>query len=193
MPWETAYDRTEVLSRAMHVFWAHGYEATSMADLVTATGINRGSIYAAFDGKRSLFIEVLRHYDQIHRHGHLSHIAQSYPPRQAIIAAFEGAARNTGCGDTPGGCLMVNTVLELSPHDAEIRQLTDDCLGEVEAFFFSMIKAAKREGTIRSSLPSRARAKALLGLFLGLRVLTRGTAHKSSFDAITSQADSMLD
>jgi len=41
------------------VFWAEGYEATSMQDLVEAMGINRGSLYGTFGGKRALFLAAL--------------------------------------------------------------------------------------------------------------------------------------
>jgi TetR/AcrR family transcriptional regulator, transcriptional repressor for nem operon len=193
MPWEKNYDESEVLERAMHAFWAHGYEATSMGDLVESTGINRGSIYAAYTNKRTLFMRALRHYDKVHRADYLARIARQHAPKDAIVAAFEAAGRNTGQDGTPAGCLLVNTVLELSPHDAEVREFVDSCLREVEEFFFSMIEAAKREGTVKKSIASRATAQALLGLFLGLRVLTRSTPRQTAIDAITSQARTMLE
>ncbi len=192
MPWEKKYDESEVLERAMQAFWARGYEATSMSDLVEATGINRGSIYAAFTDKRTLFMRALRHYDRIHRADFLERIAAKHAPREAIVEAFECAARNTGRRGTPDGCLLVNTALEVSPHDAEVRAFVGACVGQVEAFFFTMIEAAKKDGTIRNSISSRETAQALLGLFLGLRVLTRSSAGKSAVQAITSQARMML-
>jgi TetR/AcrR family transcriptional repressor of nem operon len=193
LPWEKNYDEAEVLERAMHAFWARGFEATSMSDLVDATGINRGSIYAAFDGKRALFMRALRHYDKTHRADFLARIARDHAPKDAIIATFEAAAKNTGRQGAPGGCLIVNTALELSPHDPEIRDLVDASLHEVEEFFFDMIEAAQREGTVESEVAARETAQALLGLFLGLRVLTRSKPHRSAIDAITSRARAMLD
>ena len=52
MPWVRQFDESEVLEKAMRAFWAHGFEATSLRDLVDCTGLNRGSIYAAFGDKR---------------------------------------------------------------------------------------------------------------------------------------------
>jgi TetR/AcrR family transcriptional regulator, transcriptional repressor for nem operon len=49
------FDRADVLDRAMVLFWKRGYEATSIRDLLTATGINRGSLYATFGDKKRLF------------------------------------------------------------------------------------------------------------------------------------------
>ena len=111
MPWEKSYDETEVLDGAMHAFWARGYAGTSVADLVAATGINRGSLYAAFTGKRGLFLSALEHYDDRHRARFLDEIARTHAPREAIIEAFRRAA--APADDVPPGCLLVNTALEL--------------------------------------------------------------------------------
>lgn len=193
MPWEKNYDEAEVLEKAMHAFWARGYEATSMQDLVEATGINRGSIYAAYTNKHTLFMEALRHYDKVHRVDYLDGISQRYAPKDTIIAAFEGACKVVGSKGIPGGCLLVNTALELSPHDAEVRELVDASLQAVEDFFFSNIEAGKRDGTVITGRTSRETAQSLLGLFLGLRVLTRGNPTKAAMQAITSQARMMLE
>jgi len=193
MPWEKTYNETEVLERAMHAFWAHGYAGTSICNLVAATGINRGSIYAAYTNKRNLFMEVLRHYDKIHRQDFLARITLMHAAKEAIIAAFDAAARQCGADGTPGGCLLVNTELELSPHDAEVGDFVNASLLEVEDFFFSSIEAGQRQGTIAQSVKARTTAQALLGLFLGLRVLTRSRPHRTALNAITSQARTMLE
>lgn len=193
MPWEKKYNETDVLERAMQAFWAHGYEATSMNDLVAATGINRGSIYSAYTNKHTLFMASLRHYDRVYRQEFLDSIARAHTPKEAIVATFDAAARQCGTGKTPGGCLLVNTVLELSPNDPGVRDFVDSSLHEVEAFFASLIEAAQRDGTVRSELNAPMTARALLGLFLGLRVLTRSKPHRAALDAITSQARMMLE
>ena len=58
-----AFDRGAALRSAMEVFWAHGYEGTSISDLTTAMGINSPSLYAAFGCKEELFREAVAHYD----------------------------------------------------------------------------------------------------------------------------------
>ena len=59
-----AFNREEVLDRAIEVFWAHGYEATSIQELVDSMGINRGSLYDTFGDKHRLFLEALDRYEQ---------------------------------------------------------------------------------------------------------------------------------
>ena len=192
MPWQKTYDETKVLESAMRAFWAHGYQATSMNDLVKATGINRGSIYTAFPNKHRLFMRALEYYDQVYRAEHLASIERQQAPIDAIITVFETAACKPADDNTPWGCLLVNTALELSPHDPEVAQFVDRSLRAVEKFFFARIEAAKRETDIDPALDSKATAKALLSLFLGLRVLTRANTNQSTIDAIIAQARMML-
>lgn len=192
MPWHKNYDETTVLERAMHAFWAQGYEATSMNDLVAVTGINRGSLYASFPSKRALFLRALHHYDRVYRSEHLERLAAENSPREAIIAAFTAAAQKPTDNNIPWGCLLVNTALELSPHDSEVGEFVALSLRGVEDFFHARIKAAQQDGSIDTALDARSTAQALLSLFLGLRVLTRAKTRQSTIDAVTSQARVML-
>lgn len=134
MPWQKQCNQTDVLEQVMRTFWTHGYEGTSIGDLVSATGINRGSLYSAFDGKRSLYIAALEHFDRIYRSDFLTNLAVKYPPRDAIVVAFDAAARSDGSDGEPGGCFLVNTALELSPHDPDIAVLVQASFAEARPF-----------------------------------------------------------
>src|SRR5258707_13699013 len=57
-----AFDPDAALDRAMHVFWAKGYEGASLSDLTRAMRINRPSLYLAFGNKEQLFRTVLDRY-----------------------------------------------------------------------------------------------------------------------------------
>lgn len=189
MPWQKNYDNVQVLENAMLAFWRHGYEGTSMRDLVAATGINRGSIYAAFESKHALFMRALKHYDQVFRAAHLERIGSENAPVDAISAVFDAAAAQH---DRPPGCLLVNTALELSPHDPEVSEFVARSLADVESFFRNRIETAQQTGELRESLDARSTAQALLGLFLGLRVLTRAGVESAIVDSIVNQARTML-
>ncbi|MGI9316854.1 MAG: hypothetical protein ACR2QW_05955, partial [bacterium] len=69
----------------------------------------------------------------------------------------------------------------------------EQSMQQVEQFFFSQIEAAKDQASVNESLDSRATAQALLGLFLGLRVLTRANARQPTIDAITSRAMMLME
>jgi TetR/AcrR family transcriptional repressor of nem operon len=179
----------------MRAFWARGYEATSMHDLVACMGLNRGSLYATFGDKRSLFIEALRRYDQTHRAAWLAAIQTANPPKEAVLAAFEGAIRAALDPQADGasdGCFLVNTALELSPHDAEIGAIVARGFAETEDFFHAMIAEGRAAGTIPAGIEPRETARSLLGLFIGLRVLARSRPEPALLQAIARQAEAML-
>ena len=58
------FDRDLALQQAMLAFWQHGYEGTSMADLVAATGLASARLYAAFGSKEDLFREAVARYEE---------------------------------------------------------------------------------------------------------------------------------
>ena len=148
MPWEKQFDHDAALAKAMGAFWARGYEATSVQDLVDCMGINRGSLYATFGDKRSLFVEALRRYDAVYRKEWISQLVKSMGPRAAIDAAFDAAISAVLDAGSNDGCLLVNTALELSPHDEEISAIVDHGLAEMEAFFRDMIEQGQAAGEI---------------------------------------------
>lgn len=193
MPWQKQYDEAEVLERAMEAFWARGYEATSINDLVAATGINRGSLYAAFSDKRGLFLRALERYDRHHRYDLLSAVSRDHAPKDAIIAVFREVAKAAQGGRNRKGCLLVNTALELSPHDPEVGEIVKASLKAVERFFRSRIEAAQREGTIRPGIPAAETARLLFTLFMGLRVITRSRPEPLLMKSVVRQAETLLE
>ncbi|MDZ4096116.1 MAG: TetR/AcrR family transcriptional regulator [Paracoccaceae bacterium] len=183
--------RAEFAELAMQAFWARGYEGTSMGDLVTVTGMNRGSIYARFSGKHEVFMTALAHYDEVHRARFLAILVRDHGARAAILAAFDAAARPVAKGH-PKGCLLVNTAIERSPHDAEVAAFVRASLDAVGDFFRGRLQAARDAGEIAAGTDTDALGHMLLGLFLGLRVLARSGADCRTTDAITAQAKALM-
>ena len=193
MPWEKQFNIDEALGKAMEAFWARGYEATSMQDLVDCMGINRGSIYATFGDKRGLFIQALQRYDAIHRHDWAEAISLTRSPREAIIGIFEDAIEVVLNSGVRMGCLLVNTALELSPHDAEISRIVEHSFSEMESFFARKIQEGQATGEIANRVDPTETARALLSLFIGLRVLARSRPDESVLRSIAHQAEAMIE
>jgi len=192
MPWEKQFDSDVALGKAMAAFWARGYETTSVQDLVDCMGINRGSLYAAFGDKRRLFLAALRRYDEQHRIAWVAGLAGAKTPRAAISAVFEDAIAAALGAKARDGCLLVNTALELSPHDPEVAALIAQSLTEMEGFFRAKIKAGQAQGSIPGRVDGAAAAAALLGLLLGLRVLARSRPEERLLRAIARQAEALI-
>jgi TetR/AcrR family transcriptional repressor of nem operon len=192
MPWEKQFSTDDVLIKAMNAFWAQGYESTSMQDLVSCMGINRGSLYATFGDKRGLFIQALRRYDETHRAATVATLRKLESPRQAIMEVFAGAIAAAVDHGSRDGCLLINTALELSPHDEEISAFVSGCLTDMENFFRDMIENAVAQDEISPDIDPVETARGLLSLLVGLRVLARSRPEESLLRSIEHQAETLL-
>jgi TetR/AcrR family transcriptional repressor of nem operon len=188
MPWEKAFDVDDVLNKAMEAFWAGGYEATSMQDLVKSTGVNRASLYATYGDKHSLFLKSLRMYDERQRHALLSRLEAGPSPKAAIKQLFEAFAGSAVEDGANKGCFMTNTALELAARDREARQVVATAQEQLEAFFARMVKAGQARGEIRRTLSPGTTASGLLATLLGLLVLVRSRPHRKVLDAVVTDA-----
>jgi len=193
MPWEKSFDTEDALGKAMAAFWAHGYEATSMQDLVDCMGIGRGSLYAAFGDKRRLFLQALAHYDERYRRRWgVRLLAENPSPRRAILAAFDEVVAAT-LGGSRDGCMLINSALEMSPHDPEIAAVVNTALEEMEGFFHTAIQRGQEAGEISPTLDAAETARGLLALLAGLRVLSRARPEEALMRTVAGQAETLLD
>ena len=191
MPWEKQFNTEEVLDRAMHVFWRHGFEATSMQVLLDNMGIQRGSFYATFQDKRTIFKMTLDRYEKLCLRM-FERIEAGKNPKEAIASVFDGVIKDARENADYCGCFMVNTSLELAPHDPEICEIVEKCFSLTEAFFYRMIKKGQVAGTISSTLHAKNTSRILFGLLAGLRVLSRGRTDLDSARAVVAHAKTII-
>lgn len=192
MPWEKSFEESDVIHQAMQVFWEKGYAATSISDITEATGIKRGSLYNAFDGKQELFLQSLLKYDNDHRKTLLRSLEAVADPREAITKFFAHLVKDSLADPNKRGCLLINTALDYSRHDKAVQQIVDAAFKELSTFFETSIQRGQVEGSIPASVEPRATAKALLSLVVGLRVLGRGAFGKAALNQIASQAEQLI-
>lgn len=109
------FDREAMLDKAMMLFWQHGYEATSLADLVQATGAKAPTLYAEFTNKEGLFRAVL---DRYMARFSSKHRAALFADEKSVEQALRDYLLALACcfagGDTPAGCFLVNTSATVS-------------------------------------------------------------------------------
>nr|WP_276557287.1 TetR/AcrR family transcriptional regulator [Prosthecomicrobium hirschii] len=172
------------MEAAIDCFWARGLEATSVRDLAGRMGINGPSLYNAFGDKRSLFMRALEHYavrSMRERIGRMERL----PDPKAAIAAFFGELISASLADPDRrGCLIVNTALEVAPHDPEIAILIAAYLDEIEAFFRRALVRAAAAGDLVPSVEPTDMARLLLGLVIAVRVMARTVSDRSRLDGM---------
>jgi TetR/AcrR family transcriptional regulator, transcriptional repressor for nem operon len=186
------FDEGKALDAAMDCFWRDGYEGTSVRDLAARMGITGASLYNAFGDKRSLFNEVLQRYAERSTRERIVRLESSLTPKQAVRAFLGEIIERSVDGDRRG-CLLVNTALEVAPHDPELGAAVAARLGEIEAFFRRAISAGQADGSVPPGHDPADLARLLLGLTLGLRVLARSNPQRELLEGVVRPALALLD
>lgn len=126
MPRPRAASQDDVLKSAMHAFWKRGFEATSMADLVAATGSTRQSIYSDFGNKDGLFRACFSLYRDEVVLPAIAPLNRSDSALEVIPEYFETQIARAEAMGMPGpGCLVGNAMTETAPNDEQIRKLVN--------------------------------------------------------------------
>ena len=193
MPRKKQFGIDEVKEKAMVAFWDHGYRATSLQDLVDTMGINRASLYDTFGDKYTLFLKTLNSYNDNYVKPYIAERKRKYSPRQAVVGMFDDICDRVQAGEDRNGCFIINTALELSPHDKEVSKIVNRTFVYLEKNFFrKMIIRGQASGEIAKSVVPSTTSRILLSLFLGLRVLSRNRPEKVVLNAIKSQVVALL-
>ncbi len=187
------FDETAVLDAAVYRFWMHGYEATSVRELAESMGITSASLYNAFGDKRSLFRRALAHYVETSFGARESRYEGNLRPREAIVAFFREIVERSVCDEERKGCLLVNSALEMAPHDPEFQRTIADVLVRVEAFFRRCVTAGQQAGEISTAQSADDLARLLLSTLLGIRVLARARPERTLLEGLMRPTLSLLD
>jgi AcrR family transcriptional regulator len=126
------YDRQDVLNKAMGLFWQQGYQATSMAEMTQATGLNTASMYKEFGDKDGLFEGALE---------------PEAPNMQGVVAFLE----NVACGaarEEYKGCLMMNHLAQKHAISQEAAEMIDDFCAAMEGLLETALRNAQSAGDL---------------------------------------------
>jgi TetR/AcrR family transcriptional regulator, transcriptional repressor for nem operon len=169
------FDRDEVLDLAMALFWERGYEATSIQDLVEATCVNRGSLYATFGNKKRLFLAVLDQYADKVGKPLMAELGDP-DPRRAVERMFESIIRRTSDPSWPRGCLNTNTSLECPNSGDQISRKIAERLGQQESAIYRVLRRAQAKGVLDPAQDARALARFFMGVAQALNVVHKALA-----------------
>jgi TetR/AcrR family transcriptional repressor of nem operon len=186
------FDEAAVLDAAMQCFWAQGFESTSVKDLIERTGLTAASLYNAYGDKRAMYRTALDHYIETTIGARIWR-SEARPPREAIRSFFDDILRRSLSDREHKGCMIVNSALEIAPHDREFRETVVDTLRRIESFFLDCLERGQADGTITSSRSAAGLAQLLLSVLMGVRVLARVRPERSLLEGVVGTALAFLD
>ncbi|MFL6113140.1 MAG: TetR/AcrR family transcriptional regulator [Catenulispora sp.] len=116
-----AFDRDAALNAALFEFWRHGYEATSIATLTKAMGINPPSLYAAFGDKRKLFTEAVSRYAETYG-GYGTRAFELPTARESVEHMLHTIAADYTDPAHPPGCLVIHGAVKTTEASEDVKQ-----------------------------------------------------------------------
>jgi TetR/AcrR family transcriptional repressor of nem operon len=187
------FDEDRAIDAAVDCFWSHGYEATSVRDLAEHMGIGGASLYNAFGDKRALFVRALERYANRSTRERIARLEASHKPKEAIRAFLVEVVERSLKDTERKGCLLVNSALDVAPHDADLGRVVTGYLDEIRAFFRRNVEAARKAGQTPQGVDAEAASVHLLGVLMGMRVLARTGARRRTLEAVVRPALDLLE
>lgn len=168
----TIYEDDNIIKKAQELFWQKGYTATSLSDLQKATGAGAGSFYNTFKGgKKEVFQKAIAER-RLAFDAFKNELNQSDSPLELIKDFFRSNASADEIEHLKG-CIIANTVVEMTFIDEKLELDAVQILKEVEEMFTHTIQKEKNKGTLKSTTDPKILGRYLITFWCGLNTLRR--------------------
>ena len=190
------FDRDVAITQALHLFWEHGYDATSLSQLKAniGGGITAPSFYAAFGSKQALFNEVMERYLNTHGRVTDSLFDTTLPPREAVELTLRRSAKMQCEDDHPKGCLVALGLMSACTDESKV---VSEPLAQARAFnragLVACVERGIATGELRTTVASQALAAVFDSFMLGLSTQARDGVPHATLDAAVTQVMELWD
>ena len=179
------FDREAALKSAMDVFWAKGFDACSMTDLVDAMGINSPSLYAAFGSKEDLYREAIALYADTEGGEALRQFQAHASVRDALRAMFRASVELYTGTREPRGCMVFLGAMSVGAGHAQLRAEMQKRRRKVASIVAARLARGVEKGELDARTDVPALAALCMTLFAGLSIQAQdGVSRKALFAAI---------
>ena len=187
------FDRDEALQKAMEVFWARGYEAASIQDLVEHTGVNRQSLYDTFGDKHELYLQALGRYHEVQTRKLFDLLEKPGSVKKALRQLFTRVVEGSLCDKERRGCFMNNAMSELAGRCKATAEKTCRNMAAIEEAFYRALRRGKKEGELKGVREPRAVARFLYSSLQGLVLIAKATQDRKTLEDVVKVTLSVLD
>jgi TetR/AcrR family transcriptional regulator, transcriptional repressor for nem operon len=187
------FDRGEVLQKAMEVFWARGYEAASIQDLVAHMGINRQSLYDTFGDKHALYLQALDRYREVQGQKMFELLDKPGSVKKALRQLFQGVVEGAFREGQRRGCFVGNAMSELAGRCKETAAKTCGEAAAAEGALHRALLRGQKAGEIKGRRDLRAVARFLYSSLHGLHLMAKATRDRKVLEDVVNVTLSVLD
>ena len=166
------FDEEKVMQAVKDVFWREGYEGASYADLIDATGLHKGSLYAAYGDKRALYLKALSTYDDMEVAAGVAMLkgkSEGAPPdgRGRIAALLDAVIHAVVVEKDRRGCLLCNAAVDQAPHDEDVSSAVAAGLKKIQRAIEAALAEEVDPGALKET------AAMINSVYFGMRVMAK--------------------
>ena len=185
------FDEKQALEAAMEVFWRKGYEGASCEDLLSAMGLNSGSMYAAFGDKQALYDRAFDLYcDTVFCKG-LEILDGPGTPLENVRALVQCMGDHMSSGEC-NGCFVGNTLIEFGDQNKGVAEMARRTMKRMQDAVEKKLKAARRSGELSGDGRPTDLAAFVMNTAQGLNVMSKAGADEKTIRGIVSTTLSLL-
>ncbi|QDT41930.1 HTH-type transcriptional repressor ComR [Gimesia alba] len=185
------FDEKKALEAALEVFWRKGYEGASCDELLSAMGLNAGSMYAAFGDKQALYDKAFELYCETVFSKGAAALDGPGTPLENVKAMIQGISDHMSSPECKG-CFVGNTLIEFGAENKEIAEMARRVMKHFQTALEQKLKAAQESGELSENVAPTEMALFLVNMAQGLNVMARANAGKEAIQSITQTALAML-
>lgn len=181
------FDADVALDQAMEVFWRHGYEGATIAQLTDAMGINPPSLYACFGNKEGLLKAALDRYTKL-RNVWMDEVVAAPTAREVAERMLMGIADKQTDPANPPGCLLVQGGIACGSGSENVPFELAARRAENEGQLHERFVRAKAEGDLKETADPAALARYVSAVSVGMGVMASSGSDREALRQVASVA-----
>lgn len=169
-----AFDEDKVIAAIKQVFWEKGYEGTSYADLMAASGLHKGSLYQAFGDKRALYLRALADYDAMEVEAGVGMLLDpdNGTGKDRIALLLNNVIGTVRDSKERRGCFLCNAAIDQAAFDQGTKEIVQLGLNRMQhAIEIVLTQNIRASAAQRSKIA--ATASQVLACYFGMRMMAK--------------------
>ncbi|WP_291131619.1 TetR/AcrR family transcriptional regulator [Flavobacterium sp. UBA7682] len=187
------FNTDEALDKVMVLFWDKGFNGVSTQEIIDELNISKSSMYGAFGDKMELFVACLNRYQHKILNQLTNQLTHTNSVKSQIKKVLTGVYTEALADKSQKGCFIVNSSIELAPHDEKIARIVSEHRAKVETIFEQAISAGINNGQITNEKNAKQISSLLCNTLNGIYVDSKYIRNKKSFENVVNSVMMVLD
>ena len=187
-----SFDKDEVLLQAMEYFWEHGYDKSSLSELLNVMSIKKSSFYQTFESKEHLFRLCLILYTKMAKE-HLTTLKEEMGEKKVLLYIVYSTIEELKETGRAKGCLLMNSGSECYISHPHFNELIHYEFKTFQKLFHEFIEIAQKKGDIKNQTSPFVLGSIYQSLINGLVLMIQVGAKERELEAVVKHIEELLE